>query len=69
MQLVKSAFYDNNFLVSGLAVVKDFLLVGDIHKGVAFVRYNVSALRGSACVLMKRRTKPAVQQRGHAART
>ncbi|KAF5843830.1 CPSF A subunit region-domain-containing protein [Dunaliella salina] len=40
LTLVKAAFYDMPLLVTSMAVVKDFLLVGDVHHGVSFLRYN-----------------------------
>jgi hypothetical protein len=40
--LVKTAFYDLPLLVTSFAAVKDFLVVGDIHHGVSFLRYTHS---------------------------
>lgn len=43
--LTKVAFYDAPLLITSLNVVKDFILLGDVHKSVFFIRFQVRALR------------------------
>jgi hypothetical protein len=42
--LVKAGFYESPHLISSVAVVKDFVLLGDVHTGCTFLRYNVCVL-------------------------
>ena len=44
--LVKTAFYDAPLLITSLNVVKDYILLGDVHKGLSFVRYVVGGRGG-----------------------
>jgi hypothetical protein len=50
--LIKAAFYDMPLLVTSLAAVKDFLVVGDVHHGVSFLRcvYVCARVCISMCV-------------------
>ncbi|KAL6760115.1 CPSF A subunit region-domain-containing protein [Haematococcus lacustris] len=41
--LIKVAFFDLPVLITSMALVKDFFLVGDVAKGLAFLRYNESS--------------------------
>ncbi len=36
--MVRIAFYDAPILVTSLNAVKDYILVGDVHQGVQFMR-------------------------------
>ena len=40
--LTKHAFYDAPMMITSINVVKDYILVGDVHNGVYFIRYVVS---------------------------
>jgi cleavage and polyadenylation specificity factor subunit 1 len=39
-QLVGSGFYDANLYVTGLKVIKDFVMFSDVHKSVHFLRWR-----------------------------
>lgn len=41
--LDKRAFFDLPSLVTGLALVKDYLLAADVHQGLYFMRYSDAA--------------------------
>uniref|UniRef100_A0A061SGK8 Cleavage and polyadenylation specificity factor subunit 1 n=2 Tax=Tetraselmis sp. GSL018 TaxID=582737 RepID=A0A061SGK8_9CHLO len=38
-RLTEAAFFDAPLLITSLTVIKNFVLIGDIHKGATFVRY------------------------------
>ncbi len=40
-QLVRNAFFDAPMCLTSLNVLKNYILVGDVHKGLTFVMYKV----------------------------
>lgn len=40
-QLVRSAFFDAPLCLTSLNLLKNYILVGDVHKGLTFVMYKV----------------------------
>lgn len=40
-QLVRSAFFDAPMCLTSLNLLKNYILVGDVHKGLTFVMYKV----------------------------
>src|SRR5690242_19959214 len=50
VQLLKTAFYDAPLFITSVSVVKDYILLSDVHRGCQFVRYVVSFMSFmSAC--------------------
>lgn len=40
-RLTRCAFFNAPFFITSLKVVKSFILLGDVHNGIIFVRYHV----------------------------
>mmetsp|Transcript_23855 Transcript_23855/g.66163 ORF Transcript_23855/g.66163 Transcript_23855/m.66163 type:complete len:958 (-) Transcript_23855:258-3131(-) len=38
-RLTEAAFFDSPLLITCINVIKNFVLIGDVHKGVSFIRY------------------------------